>query len=73
MTDNNSSKYYNSKFYRQLASAQESARDILPLVLDVVKPASVIDIGCGTGNWLLVAHELGVRDILGIDGPWVKA
>jgi SAM-dependent methyltransferase len=66
-------KYYNPKFYRELASAQESAREILPLVLDVVKPASVIDIGCGTGNWLAIAHELGVSDILGIDGPWVKA
>jgi SAM-dependent methyltransferase len=66
-------KYYNPKFYRELASAQESAREILPLVLDLVKPASVIDIGCGTGNWLAIAHELGVREILGIDGPWVKA
>ena len=66
-------KYYNPKFYRELASAQESAREILPLVLDIVKPASVIDIGCGTGNWLAIAYELGVREVLGIDGPWVKA
>ena len=73
MSADDQAKYYNPKFYRELASAQESAREILPLVLDVVKPASVIDIGCGTGNWLAIAHELGVRDILGIDGPWVKA
>ena len=73
MSADDQGKYYNPKFYRELASAQESAREILPLVLDVVKPASVIDIGCGTGNWLAIAHELGVRDILGIDGPWVKA
>src|SRR5256885_16721965 len=66
-------KYYNPKFYRELASAQESAREILPLVLELVNPASVIDIGCGTGKWLAIAHELGVREILGIDGPWVKA
>lgn len=64
-------KYYNPKFYRELASAQESAREILPLVFDVVKPASVIDIGCGTGNWLAIAHQLGVPEILGIDGSWV--
>lgn len=72
MTDNNQGKYYNPKFYRELASSQESAREILPLVLDVIKPASVIDIGCGSGNWLAIAHQLGVRDILGIDGPWVR-
>lgn len=66
-------RYYDPKFYRELASSQESAREILPLVLDVVKPASVIDIGCGTGNWLAIARELGVGEVLGIDGPWVKA
>ena len=65
-------KYYNPKFYRELASAQESAREVLPLVFEVVKPASVIDIGCGTGNWLAIAHELGVSEILGVDGPWVS-
>jgi SAM-dependent methyltransferase len=73
MSADDHGRYYNPKFYRELASAQESAREILPLVLDVIKPASVIDIGCGTGNWLAIAYELGVRDILGIDGPWAKA
>jgi len=73
MSAENQGKYYNPKFYRELASAQESAREVLPLVVDVVKPASVIDIGCGTGNWLAIAHELGVHDILGVDGTWVKA
>ena len=73
MSADDQSKYYDPKFYRELASAQESAREILPLVLDVATPASIIDVGCGTGNWLAIAHELGVRDILGIDGRWVKA
>jgi SAM-dependent methyltransferase len=72
MSADDQGKYYNPKFYRELASAQDSAREILPLVIDVVKPASIIDIGCGTGNWLAIAHELGVRDILGVDGSWVK-
>ncbi len=64
-------KYYDPKFYGELAAAQESAREVLPLVLDLVKPASVIDIGCGTGNWLAISRELGVKKILGVDGPWV--
>jgi SAM-dependent methyltransferase len=73
MSAENQGRYYNPKFYRELASAQESAREILPLVLDAVTPASAVDIGCGTGNWLSVASELGVDEILGVDGPWVKA
>jgi SAM-dependent methyltransferase len=71
MSADDHGKYYNPKFYRELASAQESAREILPLVLDIVKPASMIDIGCGTGNWLAIAHQLGVPEILGVDGSWV--
>lgn len=73
MSAENQGRYYNPKFYRELASAQASGREILPLVLDVVKPVSAVDIGCGTGNWLSVASELGVSDILGVDGPWVEA
>ncbi|MGH9515069.1 MAG: methyltransferase domain-containing protein [Terriglobales bacterium] len=71
MNADDQGKYYNPKFYRELASAQESAREILPLILDIVKPGSVIDIGCGTGNWLAIAYELGVPEILGVDGSWV--
>ena len=71
MSADDHGKYYNPRFYRELASAQESAREVLPLVLDVVKPASMVDIGCGTGNWLAIAHELGVPEILGVDGSWV--
>jgi SAM-dependent methyltransferase len=69
----NQGKYYDPKFYGELAAAQESAREVLPLVLDIVKPASVIDVGCGTGNWLAIALELGVKKILGVDGPWVAS
>jgi hypothetical protein len=28
-------------------------------------------VGCGTGHWLATAHELGVPEILGIDGAWL--
>jgi SAM-dependent methyltransferase len=73
MSTDDQGKYYNPKFYRELASTQESAREILPLVLDIVKPGSVIDIGCGIGNWLAIAQELGAQEILGVDGPWVRA
>jgi SAM-dependent methyltransferase len=62
---------YDSKFYRELDSAQKSAAAVLPIVFGVVKPQSMVDIGCGTGKWLAKAVELGVEDILGVDGTWV--
>jgi len=46
-----------------------SAEIIVPLVLDLLKPASIIDLGCGLGSWLSVFQENGVDDILGIDLP----
>jgi len=64
-------RQYDAKFYRELGSGQESAREILPIIFEVVKPVSVVDIGCGTGDWLAVARDLGAQ-ILGIDGDWVS-
>ncbi len=48
-----------------------SARIIVPLVLELVQPTSVIDVGCGTAEWLSVFKEHGVKDIWGIDGTYV--
>lgn len=45
-----------------------AAGEVLPYVFKLVKPASVIDIGCGTGTWLKIAKKLGANTILGIDG-----
>ena len=50
-----------------------SAKEVIPVVLQFIKPASVIDIGCGAGNWLYVWKQLGVTDLLGVDGSYVKA
>jgi SAM-dependent methyltransferase len=40
------------------------------MVFELLRPASIVDIGCGAGHWLATAMELGVNDILGIDGGW---
>lgn len=50
-----------------------SAKEVIPVVLQFIKPASVIDIGCGAGNWLYNWKELGVTDLLGVDGSYVRA
>jgi SAM-dependent methyltransferase len=44
------------------------ARATLPFLLAGQKPASLLDVGCGTGNWLKVAQEMGVLELFGIDG-----
>ena len=35
-------------------------------------PMSVVEIGCGTGVWLAEMQKHGVRDIVAIDGPWIR-
>src|SRR5262249_37347034 len=59
-------------YYRALSDgARRSARVVLPLVLEFVRPRSVIDVGCGLGTWLAVFREHGVADVWGVDGDYV--
>ncbi len=41
------------------------------MLVDWLKPSSVVDVGCGTGAWLSVFREHGVTEIEGIDGDWL--
>ncbi len=38
-----------------------------PLVVDLLRPRSVVDVGCGTGLWLAEFKRLGVGDVQGVD------
>ncbi|MGI8622978.1 MAG: methyltransferase domain-containing protein [Solirubrobacteraceae bacterium] len=63
---------YTADYYEAVArKAATSARAILPWMLELAAPGSVIDVGCGTGAWLSVCRELGVEDVRGYDGGWV--
>lgn len=63
---------YCRKFYDDLGNtALPSARRIVPILLELLAPNSVIDIGCGDGSWLSVFRDCGVEDVLGLDGDWV--
>jgi SAM-dependent methyltransferase len=63
---------YSPRFYldRQHGPTQ-SARQVVPAVIDLIEPKSVVDVGCGVGNWLAVFREHGVTDTLGLDGEWL--
>ena len=64
---------YDTYFYNKLhVGSLKSAEIIVPLLINLIKPKSVIDIGCGIGSWLSVFMKLGVEDIFGVDGDWVK-
>jgi SAM-dependent methyltransferase len=63
---------YTAEFFADLqAQTRSSAEVVVPRVIDLTSPASVVDVGCGTGTWLAVFRENGVEDVLGIDGEYV--
>jgi SAM-dependent methyltransferase len=64
--------YYDETFYQWVnATARNSARIVLPIVLEQARPTSVVDVGCGQGAWLEHWTELGVCDVYGVDGSHV--
>lgn len=63
---------YDAEFHLSHANGSlSSAHVIAPLVIDLVKPVSVIDVGCGIGTWLRAFADLGVTDYLGLDGDYI--
>jgi SAM-dependent methyltransferase len=65
------SSYSGEFFLTRRQGSYTSAKAILPIVFEIVSPRSVVDIGCGIASWLAVARELGVTDIIGMDGDYV--
>jgi SAM-dependent methyltransferase len=66
------STLYNQDFYDgQASGSAASAARILPVVNSIVKPGSVLDLGCGLGTWLAEWTKLGVNDLVGVDGDYV--
>lgn len=63
---------YTPAFFQAISDGStRSARAVVPLLMSLVRPTSVVDVGCGWGKWLTVFREAGVKDVLGIDGPYV--
>ena len=64
---------YKENFFKTFEEGSlRSAEAVVPLVLGLVRPTSVIDFGCGIGTWLSVFKAHGVADVLGLDGAYVK-
>jgi SAM-dependent methyltransferase len=65
------SHYDETFFEEQSGGSSGSAAIIVPLVNDLVRPSSVLDVGCGVGTWLAEWQHAGVTDIAGVDGDYV--
>ena len=65
--------YFDTAYFGwQGDSAERSARVVVPLLVERLRPASVVDVGCGSGGWLKVFAEHGVDDVVGLDAPYVR-
>src|SRR5688500_18459279 len=63
---------YNQRLFSRIEQGSLlSARHVVPAVLQLVNPRSVVDVGCGTGAWLQAFQENGITDFLGLDGDYV--
>ncbi|HTI91477.1 MAG TPA: class I SAM-dependent methyltransferase [Puia sp.] len=61
-------KYIHDSYTHSL----DSPAEIVGILYQAFKPASVIDIGCGTGTFLHQFKKEGAGKVLGIDGSWVN-
>jgi hypothetical protein len=66
------SKSYDQKFFDWVSfTAARSARDVVPVVVEHLRPASVLDFGCGQGAWLAAWRAHRITDVVGVDGDYV--
>lgn len=67
-SDRSPQDLYGPKFQRSAEpGSARSARVVVPLVVDLLDPSSVVDVGCGTGVWLAEFKRHGVSDVVGVD------
>lgn len=70
MADNH--QIYAKHFYEnQAGGSARSASVVAPLLVELLEPKSVLDVGCGAGTWCEAFSAAGVPTVHGIDGPWV--
>jgi SAM-dependent methyltransferase len=71
MTPPQDSDYDQDFFEWVREGSRRSARIIVPLIIELCSPSSVVDVGCGTGEWLAEFQQHGVDDVMGVDGKWL--
>lgn len=65
---------YSKEFFADYSpESQAAAEAIIPILVELVRPTSVVDVGCGIGTWLDVFASHGISDVTGVDGSYVRA
>jgi SAM-dependent methyltransferase len=63
---------YSEEFFaHQQAASRASAKIIVPIIIEVVVPKSVVDVGSGVGTWAAEFLDRGI-EITAIDGNHVR-
>ncbi len=66
-------KVYDQAFFEeQQDGSLRSAREVVPIILSLIHPQSVVDVGCGIGTWLAAFREHQIEDLLGVDGNYIN-
>lgn len=56
----------------EITHNSSAAEQVLPVLFETYKPSSILDVGCGLGNWIEVAKKLSGAQIMGVDGDYVN-
>jgi|SRR5688572_16383163 len=56
------------KYFHPTENSIDTANVVVPLLMDMYKAKSVLDLGCNVGCWLHSFEEHGVNDFIGVDG-----
>ena len=51
---------------------RKSAQEVIPILVDFFHPTSLVDVGCGLGDWLVECKRQGIEDLQGIDGEHIE-
>jgi SAM-dependent methyltransferase len=63
---------YDRAFYKTNSNnSSSSAGQVVPYLVSLFRPQSVVDVGCGIGTWAAEFRRQGVPDVIGIDGAYV--
>ncbi|MGI0140313.1 MAG: class I SAM-dependent methyltransferase [Thermoplasmata archaeon] len=64
---------YGASFYESEGeSSKRSSAVLVPELIELVGPRSIVDVGCGLGHFLNRFQEAGVTDVVGVEGDWAR-
>jgi hypothetical protein len=66
-------EFYGAMFFENhIDGSVRSASIVVPLILKLFGPKSLVDFGCGVGGWLREFSHREVDDFLGIDEDYIR-